>query len=229
MAAMPMPSGMIQKGSNVLICYAFEKKNLNGKQILRIGLIKKSIETLLDKQVDWSGEAILGNGPIYNVDGFYRKYALYKEWPKWLWPRHRKDLMQCSVRYAQRLYENDLFCFEMVLGAMYLMNQRMDSKITDYKMLERKARWVTAKTHERISRGDFVRLSGEELSQVRTAAGKTGNAKSQQSRKSKAARRRQDIQKLLDKGICDPHAIASRTQVNISTVYRDLKTMGSAT
>jgi len=229
LAAMPMPSGMIQKGSNVLICYAYEKKNLNGKQILRIGLIKKSIETLLDKHITWSKDAVIENGPIYNVDNFYHKYTLYRKWPKWIWPRHRKDLMQCSVRYAQRLYENDLFCFEMVLGAMYLMNQRMPSKITDYATLEAKARWVTAKTHERISRGDFERLSGEELSQVRTAAGKTGNAKSQQSRKSKAALRRQDIQKLLDKGIRDPHAIASRTQVNISTVYRDLKTMDSAT
>jgi len=223
LAAMPVPSGIKQQGSSVLICYAFEKKNLNGKQILRIGLIKKSIETLLDKHVAWSGEAVIGNGPIYNVDNFYRKYTHYKAWPKWIWPKHRQDLMQCGVRYAQRLYEKDLFCFEMVLGAMYLMNQRMPSRISDYKTLEKKARWVTAKTHERINKGDFERLSGEALSDARSEAGKAGNEKSQTSRKSKANIRREEIQLLLNKGVSDPHAIASRLSVNVSTIYRDLK------
>jgi hypothetical protein len=223
LGVMPVPSGMIRQGSDILICYAFEKKNLNGKQILRIGLIKKSIENLLQGDVTWQGEAILGNGPIYNVDNFYRKYTLYKKWPRWVWPKHRKYLMQNGMRYAQRLYEKDLFCFEMVLGAMYLMNQRMDSKITDYKLLEGKARWVTAKTHERINKGDFERLSGEALSDARSEAGKAGNEKSQKSRKTKANIRREEIQLLLNKGVSDPHAIASRLSVNVSTIYRDLK------
>jgi len=131
--------------------------------------------------------------------------------------------MQCGMRYAQRLYEKDLFCFEMVLGAMYLMNQRMDSKITEYKILEGKARWVIAKTHERINKGDFERLSGEALSDARSEAGKAGNEKSQKSRKTKANIRREEIQLLLNKGVSDPHAIASRLSVNVSTIYRDLK------
>lgn len=227
LAAMPAPSGIIQKGSDVLITYSFEKKNLNGKQILRIGLIKKSIEALFDKHVTWSGEVVIGNGPIYNVDNFYRKYAHYKAWPKWIWPHHRRDLMQCGVRYAQRLYEKDLFCFEMVLGAMYQMNQRMDSRITDYKILEKKARWVTAKTHERIDKGEFKRLSGEALSDARSEAGKVGNEKSQKSRKTKANMRREEIQLLLNGGVSDPHAIASRLSVNISTIYRDLKSINN--
>ncbi len=222
---MPVPSGMIQQGSNLLITYVFEKKNLNGKQILRIGLIKNSIETLLQNHLSWSGEAVIGSGPIYNVDNFYRKYTLYKKWPMWIWPKHRQDLMQCGVRYAQRLYEKDLFCFEMVLGAMYLMNQRMDSRIADYEKLEAKARWVTAKIHERIDKGDFERLSGEALSDARSEAGKAGNEKSQKSRKTKANMRREEIQLLLNKGVSDPHAIASRLSVNVSTIYRDLKTI----
>ena len=223
LAAMPLPSGISQQDSDVLVTYTFENRNSNGKQILRIGLIKKSIETLLNKHVTWSGEAVIGSGPIYNIDNFYRKYAHYKVWPKWIWPYHRRDLMQCGVRYAQRLYEKDLFCFEMVLGAMYLMNQRMPSRISDYKTLEKKARWVTAKTHERINKGDFERLSGEALSDARSEAGKAGNEKSQKSRKTKANIRREEIQLLLKKGVSDPHAIASRLSVNISTIYRDLK------
>ena len=223
LAVMPAPSGAIPQGADVLICYAFEKKNLNGKQILRIGLIKKSIESLLDKRVAWSGEVVIGSGPIYNVDNFYSKHALFKEWPKWIWPRHRQDLMQCGMRYAQRLYEKDLFCFEMVLGAMYLMNQRMPSRISDYKSLEAKVLWVTAKTHERINGGEFDRLSGEALRDARSDAGKAGNKKSQVSRKSKANIRREEIQRLLNKGVSDPHAIASRLSVNVSTIYRDLK------
>jgi len=225
LAVMPKPSGVEEQEGGLLITYAFEKRNLNGKQILKIGLIKKSIETLLGNHISWVGESVADNGPIYSVNRFYHKYSRYREWPKWIWPKHRQDLMQCGMRYAQRLYEKDLFCFEMVLGAMYLMNQRMPSRISDYKILEEKALWVKAKTHERILRGDFERLSGEALSQVRTAAGKVGNKKSQQSRQSKAALRRQEIQKLMDEGITDPHAIASRTGVNISTVYRDIKAM----
>ena len=225
MAVMPKPSGVKEQEDDLLITYAFEKRNLNGKQILKIGLIKKSIETLLGNHISWVGKSVAESGPIYSVNSFYGKYSRYREWPKWVWPKHRQDLMRCGIRYGQRLYEKDLFCFEMVLGAMCLMNQRMLSRIGDYKTLERKALWVTAKTHERILRGDFERLSGEALGQVRTAAGKVGNEKSQQSRKLKAALRRQEIQKLLDKGITDPHAIASRTGVNISTVYRDMKAM----
>lgn len=226
LAAMPLPYGISQQGSDVLITYMFEKRNSNGKQILRIGLIKKSIETLLNKHITWSGEAVIGSGPIYNIDNFYKKYSHYKVWPKWIWPHHRRDLMRCAMRYAQRLYEKDLFYFEMVLGAMYLMNQRMPSRIGNYKSLEAKARWVTAKTYQRINNGEFEKLSGKELRDVRSEAGKAGNKKSQISRKTKANIRREEIQALLNKGVSDPHALASRLSVNISTIYRDLQTMG---
>jgi len=39
--------------------------------------------------------------------------AYSKEYPKWLWVKHRKQLMPNASRYAVRLHENGLFCLSV--------------------------------------------------------------------------------------------------------------------
>lgn len=221
---LPQPTAVNISSKRIEITYSFGQKLIGGRQIMRVGLIKKSIENIFDNEVTWLNEAIYNdNGYIYRIDEFYNLYCKYKSYPKWMWPKHRKDLMQKAMWYAVRLHEKGLFCFETVLGSMYIMNQHLPSKITKYEVLEKKARWITAKMYERIDSGEFQKLSDATLHDVRVSAGKKANKASISVRQSQAHLRRQQIKQLLHEGITDIYAIAGRVGVNKATVYRDLK------
>jgi predicted transcriptional regulator YheO len=189
--------------------------------MIRVGLIKKSIENLFQHQVSWIG-ADHGTGLVYGINEFYHKYCTYKKYPKWVWTKHRKQLVSNAMRYAQRLHENGLFCFEMVLGYLYIQNQRLSSKIIKYEVLEKKARWVTAKTYERIDRGDFKKLEDAELQQARSVAGKKGADASATVRKAKSQQQKTQVKKLFDKGY-SVNEIVGRLSISKRTVYRYIK------
>ena len=223
-SVLPKPSAMVVEDRSIIVTYHFRQKTISGKQIMRVGLIKKTIESVFTDQVSWLSDP-LGNGYCitYGIDEFYSKYCKYKTYPKWLWVKHRRQLVPHAMKYAIRLHEKGLFCFETVLGYMYIQNQRIASKIAKYETLEKKARWVTAKMYERIKRGDFDKCDHAKLIQVRTSAGKRGGKASGSTRKAKALERRQQIQQLLDTGISDVHSIAGRLGVTTRTIYNDLE------
>ncbi|WP_201351873.1 hypothetical protein [Hydrogenimonas urashimensis] len=222
----PDPSGIERDGHKVRVMYLFEGLRLSDQQVMQVGLIKKSIETLTDGSARFETKAFANDGPVYRVNDFFRRYCLYRSWPEWYWPRHRKQLMRWASRYAQRLYEKGLFCFETVLGYMMAANKSMKGKIDDYEKLEQKARWVYAVTMKRIEAGDFDKADPETLKQIRKEAGKKGNAQSQRTRKSKAAERRERLQQLINDGTADPKLLAAMLKVNERTVYRDLQKLG---
>jgi len=223
---LPIPSGVQVEARSIIATYHFGQKMIGGKQIMWVGLIKKSIEAMFDDQVSWLNVSVCNGGEVYGIDAFYHSYCRYKTYPKWLWVKHRKQLIRYAMRYAQRLYENDLFCFEMVLGYMYIQNSRLKSKITKFEMLEKKARWVTAKTHERIERGDFKKLDHAELVQVRNEALMQARKASVSVRHTKAQQRQQQVQQLLNDGVNDVYSIASRLNVTTRTIYNDFKVLG---
>ena len=222
---LPKPTAIAVETRSIQVTYHFGQKLIGGKQIMRIGLIKKSIEAIFDDQVSWLGETLPNmSGDVYGIDAFYHSYCRYKTYPKWLWIRHRRELMSKSMWYAVRLYENGLFCFETVLGYMYLQNNRMRGKIAKFEVLEKKARWITAKMYERIDSGEFNKLDSEALKQVRTKAGKQGNKASIAVRQIKAQQRQIKVKQLLDDG-CSVNEIVGRLGIPKRTVYNDLKAL----
>ena len=90
-------------------------------------------------------------------------------------------------------------------------------------MLEKKARWVTAKMYERIDSGEFNKLSGEALKQIRSEAGKQANKVSIVSRQTKAQQRQRQVKQLHDDG-CSVNEIVGRLGIPKRTVYNDIKT-----
>ena len=220
---LPKPSVMVMEARSIKVMYHFGQKKFGGKQIMRIGLIKKSIEAMFDDQVSWLSDPIENvNGEVYGIDAFYRNYCRYKTWPKWMWVKHRKQLISHSMKYAARLHENNLFCFETVLGYMYIQNRQMKGKISKFEVLEKKARWVTAKTYERIERGDFEKLDSEELKKKRAKNVALANKASTVVRKTKKEQRQQQVEQMLEVGL-DNHSIASRLGVTVRTIQRDIK------
>ena len=136
---LPQPNGLNTTDRSIQVTYHFGQKLIGGRQIMRVGLIKKTIEAIFDDQVSWLSEPLPNtNGDLYSIDAFYHSYCRYKTYPKWLWVKHRKQLMPNAMRYAVRLHENGLFCFETVLGYMYIQNSRIASKITKFEVLEKK-------------------------------------------------------------------------------------------
>ncbi len=223
---LPKPTAIQINDRSIIATYHFGQKIIGGKQIMRVGLIKKSIEAIFDNQVTWLSEPLPNiTSDVYGIDAFYHSYCRYKTYPKWRWVKHREQLMQYAIHYAQRLYENDLFCFETVLGYMYIQNQCMKGKIAKFEVLEKKARWVMAKTYERIERGDFEKLDHEALAKVRAKNVVLANKASILSRQSKVQQRQQQVQQLFDSGVTDVHSIAGRLGVGKSTIYNDLKAL----
>ena len=113
---LPTPTVMDIKDRSITVTYHFGQKLISGKQIMRVGFIKKSIEAIFNNQVSWLGEPLQAGGKVYGIDAFYHSYCRYKTYPKWVWVKHRSQLMSNASRYAVRLHENGLFCFETVLG-----------------------------------------------------------------------------------------------------------------
>lgn len=222
-AVLPTPTGIVFEDRSVVVSYQFGQKYIGGRQIMRVGLIKKSIEAMLNNQVSWLNEPLVTSGEVYGIDAFYHDYCKYRTYPKWLWVKHRKQLIPHGMKYAIRLHEKGLFCFETVLGYMYIQNQRIDSKLTKYEKLEKKARWVTAKMHERIDRGDFKKLDSEALKQARANNVLLANKASAVVRQTKAQHRQAEVKRLLDDGMSDVTIIANKLGVTIQTIYRDLK------
>lgn len=225
---MPPPSGVQREGNALIVSYNFETRMIGGKQMLRVALIKKSIETVLDGHIRWRTDPIPCDGDTYTIDDFFSNYALFKRWPKWVWPRHRKELMEKAMWYAKVLYHADLLHYEAVLGAIYKMNRRMRGYITKFETLEEKARWIMAKAYESIERGEWHRLEGDELKAARRKAGGKGGKASVESRKRKAAQRRERVRQLLADGVTDPLIIAAKVGAGKSTVYNDIKAIKDA-
>jgi len=223
---LPKPTAIIAKGRSVTVTYHFGQKIIGGKQIMRVGLIKKSIEAMFDNQVSWLSDPLPNmTGDVYGIDAFYHDYCKYKTYPKWRWVKHRKQLVPYAMNYAQRLHENGLFCFETVLGYMYIQNQRMKGKISKFEVLEKKARWVMSKTYERIERGDFKKLDREALAKARAQNVALANKASTAVRQSKVQQRQQQVQQLLNNGVTDIHSIAGRLNVTTRTIYNDMKAL----
>ena len=109
---------------------------------------------------------------------------------------------------------------------MYIQNNRLSSKIAKFEVLEKKARWVTAKMYERIDSGEFEKLSDELLHEVRVKAGKQGGKASTAARRTKAQQRQIKVKKLFEDGVTDAYSIAGRVCANKATIYRDLKALG---
>lgn len=223
---LPTPTVMDIKDRSITVTYHFGQKLIGGRQIMRVGFIKKSIEVIFNNQVSWLGEPLQAGGEVYGIDAFYHSYCRYKTYPKWVWVKHRSQLMSNASRYAVRLHENGLFCFETVLGYMYIQNQRISSKITKYEVLEQKARWITAKMYERINSGEFKKLDKEALHEVRVSAGKQGGKASVTARQTKAQQRQEKLRQLWNNGIDDVFSIAKRLDVTTRTIYNDLKVLG---
>jgi len=222
---MPPPSGVQREGKRIVVSYCFETRLISGKQMLRVGLIKKSIEMVLDGRLTWQTKPIPCNGTIYTIDRFFGQYARFRSWPKWMWPRHRKELMTKAIRYAKRLHENGLLHYEAVLGAIYEMNRYMKGRIGDFGVLEEKARYIMAKSQENIESGKWKRLESDELRRIRAEAGGKGGKASAQSRQRKAIKRREQVKRLVGEGVIDPHSIAERLNVTPRTIYNDLKVL----
>ncbi len=144
---LPEPTAIIFEQRSIQVTYYFGQRLLGGRQIMRVGLIKKSIESMFNDQVSWLSEPLQTGGKVYGIDDFYHSYCQYKTYPKWMWVKHRKQLMTNAARYAVRLHENGLFCFETVLGYMYIQNSRLSSRIAKFEVLEKKARWITSKIY----------------------------------------------------------------------------------
>ena len=126
--------------------------------------------------------------------------------------------------YAKNLYHADLLYFEAVLGALYAMNRRLKAGyISRFDALEKKARWIMAKAHESIKRGDWDRLQGDELIAARREAGGKGGKASGQKRKDKAEERRKQVKALMDGGVTDKAVIAAKLGAGIRTIYNDIK------
>ena len=225
---MPPPSGVQREGNALIVSYCFETRMISGKQMLRVALIKKSIETVLDGHAKWRTNPIPCDGTTYAIDSFYKRYTLFKEWPKWIWPRHRKQLVKNAVRYAKRLFENDLLYYEAVLGAIYEMNRYMSGRIGKFEELEKKARYVMAQAYENIESGQWHRLKGEELKAARRVSGCKGGKSSGKSRKRNADERRGRVRQLLANGITDPLIIAAKVGVTKRTIYNDMKAIKEA-
>lgn len=220
---LPKPTAISVEARSIKVTYHFKQRLISGKQIIRVGLIKKSIEAMFDDQVSWLGKPLQSaGGEAYGIDSFYHSYCRYKTYPKWLWVKHRKQLMTNASRYAVRLHENGLFCFETVLGYMYIQNSRVASKITKFEVLEQKARWITAKMYERIDSGEFDKLDSEALAKARSTNVALANKASIVSRQTKAQQRQSKVKHLLDDGVTDVHSIASRLGVTTRTIYNDL-------
>lgn len=79
------------------------------------------------------------------------------------------------------------------------------------------------KQAKRIDSGGFGKSDHAELLRARANAGERGGKASGSTRKAKALERRQQVQQLLDEGMSDVHAIASRLNAATRTIYRDLK------
>ncbi len=221
----PEPTGITTDKNSVTVTYSFGNKFQDGKHLLWIGLVKRSFEGMLDGNLSWEQRFVPGNGREYTVGELYHKYCTYKSYPKWIWAKHRKDLMKVSVRYAIRLYENDLWHFEMVLGMMYVVNSKMSGRIAKYDDLVSKAKWVYAKVNLMVQRGELKRPTQEEIFKVRSDAGKLANIKSLATRKSKVDARREKVLELFNSGQTDRKVIADELNVNVRTVDRDLQSL----
>ncbi len=225
---MPPPSGVQREGNALIVSYNFETRMIGGKQMLRVALIKKSIETVLDGHAKWRTNPIPCDGTTYTIDDFFIRYALFKKWPKWVWPRNRKELRRKGMWYAKNLYHADLLHYEAVLGALYTMNRRMNKRIAKFEVLEEKARWIMAKAYESIESGEWNRLQGGELQTARREAGGKGGKASVESRKRNAAQRRERVRRLLADGVTDPLIIAAKVGAGKSTIYNDIKAIKAA-
>jgi len=222
---LPKPTALDVETKSITVTYHFGQRLIGGRQIMRVGLIKKSIEVMFDNQITWIGKLPeYMEGEIYNIDAFYSSYCEFKTYPKWMWVKHRKQLMSYSMRYAARLQEKGLFCYETVLGYMYIQNSRLKSRIPSFKILEKKARWITAKMHIRIESGEFRKFGAEELTKIRKISGKCGNKASITARQNNVSLRQEEVKEMLDNGL-DVHAIAGDLGVSTRTIYNDMKRM----
>ena len=227
-SVMPDPSGVQSDGRSIIASYYFETRMIGWKQYMRLAQIRKHIDTILGGHVTWLYDEIPCDDTIYTIDDFYRRYITFEAWPKWVWPRHRKELMEKGMRYARSLYHAKLLYFEAVLGALMKMNKRMKGRIEKFEKLEEKAKWIMAKAHEQIESGAWQRLQGEELSAARREAGSKGGKASGQTRKSKTEARRAKVKALLDGGMTYPPTIAALVGASKRTIYNDIKAIKDA-
>lgn len=230
-AGFPAPTVTLSFEDQMKICYHFRGGWKSSRQMIHFGLLKANIEQLL-KSIRWLDEPLCygTDDPIYEIDSFIAQFALFRKWPRWIWPKHRKELRTCLKRYAVRLFERDILYFEILLGAAHMMNNRLKSKITSREKLESLVKWCYAQTKEAEEKGKLVKpYKGEALSHIRSKVGQIGGKKSANIRQKKTSERRQLLAELLpnfiQKDKIDLKSLSHELGVSSKTLQRDLKAL----
>ncbi len=222
---LPTPSAIVISDNSITFSYSFQHRRFSGEQYMRMGLIRKSIESIFGAENIthiYRDDQNFTSEP-YHIDGFYHKYCKYKRYPKWIWCINKADLLKNSSLYAIRLAEKGLFYFETILGYIYIQNSRLrHGKINKFDQLVIMAAKRVAYIEKQTALGRFIKLTPEQLAPIRKSAGEAGGEVSGRTRRSKASTRREKVKKMLDDGKSVPH-IAHRLNASLSTIYNDIK------